>query len=265
MHESTTQLIPVLQSTIGGREVQTVDARELHRFLEVRKKFSDWVKNRIIEYNFIENTDFITLSQNRESGGRTIEYNLTIDMAKELSMVERNAKGREARQYFIECERRYKAAEAHTLPPTDDPILMQAQVSIQLRIKQIELEERQSDLERRIVNMERQHREEQPPASMEGACPYVHPGASTQGAALSKTARGNLVTAHSNQVTTREDMRYKWIKETWPEFIEYADQLPRNQNLKMSDTYRYFVSEYLKGVLPPLSLFWESVIKSVFS
>ena len=67
-------------------------AKELHEFLEVRSKFADWIKNRISEYDFTVNQDFTTVSKNLENGGRSIDYYITLDMAKELSMVERNEK-----------------------------------------------------------------------------------------------------------------------------------------------------------------------------
>lgn len=85
---------------------QLVDARELHEFLEIQSKFADWVRNRIEKYGFIDNQDFMTLSKNLENGGRTFEYALTLDMAKELCMVENNDKGREARRYFIQMEKK---------------------------------------------------------------------------------------------------------------------------------------------------------------
>ncbi len=72
------------------------------------KKFADWIKDRIEQYGFIEETDYVAFSQNGEKGRPTVEYAISLDMAKELSMVERNDKGKQARQYFIECERRAK-------------------------------------------------------------------------------------------------------------------------------------------------------------
>lgn len=87
---------------------QLVDARELHAFLENKRQFSDWIKQRIDQYGFIENHDYIGFSQNSEkpSGGRpSFEYGLTLDMAKELSMVENNEKGKIARRYFIQKEK----------------------------------------------------------------------------------------------------------------------------------------------------------------
>lgn len=89
-----------------GRRV--VSARDLHRFLEVGRDFSNWIKQRIERYNFVENQDFIVFAQNGENlnGGRPSKgYAITIDMAKQLSMVENNERGNEIRKYFIECEK----------------------------------------------------------------------------------------------------------------------------------------------------------------
>lgn len=101
-------LIPLTTADIGNETVPTVNARDLHVFLNNGDHFSTWIKMRIAQYNFEENQDFTTFSENTEKGRPRLEYALTLDMAKELSMVERNAKGKEARQYFIECERRAK-------------------------------------------------------------------------------------------------------------------------------------------------------------
>ena len=111
-------LINIEQKAIGTTRVQTVDARELHAFLEVGKRFASWVSERIEQFDFVENQDFIVFdfpdSGNQVGHGgdrRSKEYHLTLDMAKELSMVERTPKGKEARQYFIECERRLRSGE----------------------------------------------------------------------------------------------------------------------------------------------------------
>ncbi len=97
--------------------IQAVNARELHTFLQNKRQFSDWIKQRIAEYDFVENQDFVIISQICEtmtkSGERRAttknEYYITLDIAKELSMVERNEQGRMARRYFIECEKRLHA------------------------------------------------------------------------------------------------------------------------------------------------------------
>ena len=103
------QLIPLQSQTINGNAVETVSARELHGFLGVSSKFADWIKNRISEYDFVESQDFISFSKYLENGGRSIEYYITLDMAKQLAMVERNDKGKQARRYFIECEKKLKS------------------------------------------------------------------------------------------------------------------------------------------------------------
>lgn len=101
------ELIKVRKGEINSQQVKTVNARELHAFLESKKKFADWVKNRIEKYGFVEGVDYIVT--NHQTGKRknvkVTDYHITLDMAKELSMVERNKKGKEARQYFIECEK----------------------------------------------------------------------------------------------------------------------------------------------------------------
>ena len=104
-------LIKIQPHNIGGQTIETVNARDLHSFLEVGKVFANWIKDRIDQYNFIENLDYVVIAEtgNNPLGGRpSREYAISIDMAKELAMVERNEKGRQARQYFIECERRLK-------------------------------------------------------------------------------------------------------------------------------------------------------------
>ncbi len=112
-------LIPVFRAVIGGVEMDAVDARELHTFLEVGKMFAHWIQDRIQKYGFIENQDFVIdlpVSANQTGRGgdrRSKDYILTLGMAKELAMVERTPKGRDARRYFIEIERRYYVGEHH--------------------------------------------------------------------------------------------------------------------------------------------------------
>lgn len=102
------ELIPVNQTKIGDDIVQSVNARDLHAFLEVKTEFKDWIARRIKEYGFIENKDFCSFLSESTGGRPSKEYAITLDMAKELSMVERNKKGKEARQYFIAVEKAYR-------------------------------------------------------------------------------------------------------------------------------------------------------------
>ncbi|WP_280744452.1 MULTISPECIES: antA/AntB antirepressor family protein [unclassified Parabacteroides] len=80
-------------------------------FLGSKQQFADWIKERIKKYGFIEGQDYVSLHKimKREIGATTqIEYEITIDMAKELSMVEGSSKGKQARRYFIACEKALK-------------------------------------------------------------------------------------------------------------------------------------------------------------
>lgn len=99
-----------------------VSARELHQFLESGKDFSNWIKDRINKYGFVEKEDFevfANLGENLKGGRPSKEYAIGLDMAKELSMVERNGKGKEARRYFIAMEKIAKKPEVTiiALPP----------------------------------------------------------------------------------------------------------------------------------------------------
>lgn len=79
-------------------------ARELHTFLESKQEFTNWIKARIEKYGFVENEDFL-INLSESTGGRpSTDYILKMDMAKEISMVEGNEKGKQARKYFIQCE-----------------------------------------------------------------------------------------------------------------------------------------------------------------
>jgi phage anti-repressor protein len=107
------ELIPVTKQPINEVEALTCDARALHVFMESKQHFADWIKNRIEKYGFTEGVDFIVFhnSMKNPDGGRpSQEYSLTLDMAKQLGMVENNAKGMELRRYFIKCEQLAKKA-----------------------------------------------------------------------------------------------------------------------------------------------------------
>ena len=89
------------------------NAETLFKFLVVNSKFADWIKNRIAQYGFIENQDYIVKTTYTGRRPRK-EYFVTLDMAKELCMVENNDKGKEARRYFIKCEKELQAIKFET-------------------------------------------------------------------------------------------------------------------------------------------------------
>ena len=114
---------------------ETVNARELHSFLESKQDFSTWIKNRIEKYGFIIDSDF-TNHKFVERGATKIDYYISIDMAKELSMVENNDRGREARRWFISREKQVALM-------ADDPI-------IGMRLRQIETEKKLQRVEEQV-------------------------------------------------------------------------------------------------------------------
>ena len=101
--------IEIQTNNITGE--RTVSAREIYEFLGVGRDFTTWIKRRIEKYSFTENIDFSVVSIAPQNGGakkggqNKVDYILTLDMAKELCMIENNERGREARQYFIACEK----------------------------------------------------------------------------------------------------------------------------------------------------------------
>ena len=101
-------IVPVVSGHIGERETNIVSARALHGALGVGRMFAHWIKDRITEYEFVENQDYVIACQNWQAktrgGHNRKDYHLTINMAKELAMVERNEQGRAIRRYFIQCE-----------------------------------------------------------------------------------------------------------------------------------------------------------------
>ncbi|HEF1508900.1 TPA: antA/AntB antirepressor family protein [Campylobacter jejuni] len=102
-----------LQLTFPHTELQgafPANVKFLFYFLEIDTKFADWINRRISHYSFIENQDYIIKEVFTGRRPRK-EYYITLDMAKELCMVENNEKGRQARRYFIECEKRLKNLE----------------------------------------------------------------------------------------------------------------------------------------------------------
>ncbi|EJZ2899643.1 antA/AntB antirepressor family protein [Campylobacter coli] len=102
-----------LQLTFPHTELQgafPANVKNLFYFLEIDTKFADWINRRINHYDFIENQDYI-IELVYTKGRPRKEYYVTLDMAKELCMVENNEKGRQARRYFIECEKRLKNLE----------------------------------------------------------------------------------------------------------------------------------------------------------
>ncbi|MCA0428355.1 MAG: antA/AntB antirepressor family protein [Bacteroidetes bacterium] len=98
-----------------------VDARLLHEKLKSRQQFSNWINNRIKDYDFLEGKDFLINLFNRAGRGigrGKMEYHLTLDMAKEICMVERSEIGRAFRRYFIEAEKELRTRRLYAASST---------------------------------------------------------------------------------------------------------------------------------------------------
>jgi anti-repressor protein len=135
------QLLPIYQNE---RQEHLVNSRDLYNFVGSKQQFTDWIKNRLDKWGFIENQDYIVFHnfmKNPEGGRPTIEYILTLDTAKEIAMVENNEKGRQARRYFIEVEKRYKNDYSNLSPQLQmfkqifDSVVVQEQRVNQLETK----------------------------------------------------------------------------------------------------------------------------------
>ncbi|MGG3943400.1 phage antirepressor KilAC domain-containing protein [Peribacillus psychrosaccharolyticus] len=92
-----------------------VSARELHEFLKVKEKYTQWIE-RMLEYGFSVNVDYILISEKvrSEKRARTYEqtdHHIKLDMAKEISMIQRSEKGKQARQYFLQLEKMWNSPE----------------------------------------------------------------------------------------------------------------------------------------------------------
>jgi len=144
-------LLAISFDTIDNEMRQTVNARELHEFLKVGKFFANWIKDRIRQYDFHEGQDFIRLPIS--ASDHKIDYHISISMAKELAMVERNEKEKEARRYFIECERRLKESNAVFMSKDDHRRIMERQDT--LEEKWILIMEHMNEMLGQIKNIQR--------------------------------------------------------------------------------------------------------------
>lgn len=99
------ELIVISNNEIAGEIVKSVNAKDLHKKLEVKTTFADWIVRKIKKYWFVEWLDYL---KNEKPLNNQKDYIFTLDTAKEIAMVENNKKWREIRRYFIEIEKEYK-------------------------------------------------------------------------------------------------------------------------------------------------------------
>lgn len=135
------ELIPI-ESKNGQ---QAVNARHLYAWLEIKKDFSNWIKAQIRRCDLVENADYQSFAQKgeREIGGTTrIEYALSLNAAKEISMMSQTERGKQARRYFIECERQLRDQRAVISSDTSRNLPMTYKEALQQLLLQVEENER---------------------------------------------------------------------------------------------------------------------------
>ncbi len=149
--------ITITTQIIGTEETNAVNAREVHKALEIKKDFSSWIKGQIESLGLEENVDYMVFTQKGEnlSGGRPgTEYILSIDAAKHIAMASRSAKGKAVRAYFIEVEKEYR--HQAMAPAALLPVLTQMSRSIEsILAAQLRLFERIEALEDERTTKER--------------------------------------------------------------------------------------------------------------
>lgn len=111
---------------------QAVSARDLHKFLEITERFSSWFE-RMLQYGFVKNIDYQGCEFFNALANQTLtDYALTLDCAKEISMIQRSKKGKEAREYFIECEKQLRSGK-FALPTTYKEALQSLLIEVEAK------------------------------------------------------------------------------------------------------------------------------------
>lgn len=140
----------IIKVNTDNSDRPTVMGRDLHEALEVKEKYTQWFK-RMCDYGFAENSDYIMLSEKTETNNpknptaEITNHQLTLDMAKEICMIQRSEKGKACRQYFIEVEKKFRNRQL--------PQMSQMEMIAGIANGCVELEKRQSALEQRLDNI----------------------------------------------------------------------------------------------------------------
>lgn len=100
----------IMKITINENQEPIISGRELHKFLEVKTAYKDWFP-RMCDYGFEEGTDFCSILSESTGGRPSTDHAIKLDMAKELAMLQRTERGKQARQYFIQVEKDYNSPE----------------------------------------------------------------------------------------------------------------------------------------------------------
>ena len=136
-------IIQITKNTINGVEINSINARELHNSLEVKKAFTTWINTALENAGAIENEDFTKLKYSLEGSGYQYDYILTLDMAKHIAMMSKVPKSKIIRDYFIQIEKSYH--QQNKVLTTSEQIILLAQ-------GHQEVEQRLTEIEHKIEN-----------------------------------------------------------------------------------------------------------------
>lgn len=103
----------IINVTLNDNHEPVVSGRQLHEALDVKTKYADWF-NRMIDYGFAENQDFLLLKNEQQTGRgghNRVDHIIKLDMAKEIAMIQRTERGKQVRQYFIQVEKDFNSPE----------------------------------------------------------------------------------------------------------------------------------------------------------
>lgn len=103
----------LINVTLNDNHEPIVSGRQLHEALDVKTKYADWF-NRMIDYGFAENQDFLLLKNEQQTGRgghNKVDHIIKLDMAKEIAMIQRTERGKQVRQYFIQVEKDFNSPE----------------------------------------------------------------------------------------------------------------------------------------------------------
>ena len=103
----------LINVTLNDNHEPVVSGRQLHEALDVKTKYADWF-NRMIDYGFAENQDFLLLKNEQQTGRgghNRVDHIIKLDMAKEIAMIQRTERGKQVRQYFIQVEKDFNSPE----------------------------------------------------------------------------------------------------------------------------------------------------------
>ena len=139
------ELVPVYETSTGEKVVY---GSELHEVLRVKSRYREWIDRRLLDIDAVENEDFQAAEFSAPSGQTKKDHIIKLDAAKEMAMLERNEKGKQVRRYFIQVEKKYKAASLAT-----QELSPQLQVMINLEIEQKRQAEKLEHVEERIESI----------------------------------------------------------------------------------------------------------------